>query len=143
MPKSTYDWSFERSAPSTRAGRSSFVDRSQLRIVAGGDGVGIDLPGEFPQLAELQPVVAHHARVGRAAGQVLVGKVILDPPESVLEIERIKRDVEQVGHAARVGGVGRATTALLMSAAAGLGVPLSHPRWAWPARIGRGPPTAE
>ena len=84
--------------------------------MAGRHEVGPDLLAVGPELAELEPDVAHHARVGRSARQVLVGEVILDPAEVALEIERVERDVEPVGDLLGVGGIG--------DAAAGFGPPL-------------------
>ncbi len=104
--------------PADEGGPVFAGDGSQLGIVTRGDGVGIDLLGEFPQLAELEPVVAHHAGIGRAAGQVFVGEVVLDPAKRVLKVEGVKRNIEQVGHAAGVGRVGRAAAALLVGGAA-------------------------
>ena len=82
-------------------------------VVAGGDEVGVELLAERPELAELQPVVADDARVRRAAGEVLVGEVVDDPVEVVLEVERVERNVEPIGHAPGVAGVEGGAAALL------------------------------
>ncbi len=74
-------------------------------VVAGGHEVGLHLPAVGPELAELQPVVADDARVGRAPGQVLVGEVVDDAAEVTLEVEGVEGDVEPVGDAAGVAGV--------------------------------------
>ena len=86
------------------------------RVVAGRHEVGPCLFTVAPELAELEPDVAHHARVGRSAGDVFSDEVILDPPEFPLEIQGVKRDIEQVGDALGIHGIGDAT--------AGLGPPL-------------------
>src|SRR4029078_863654 len=59
-------------------GGSVFADVFERGVMSGGDAVGSDRLGERPELAELQPVVAHHARIRRAAGEILLGEVILD-----------------------------------------------------------------
>ena len=56
--------------------------RQNAGVVAGGDEVGAELLAERPQLAELQPGVAHDARVRRAAAGVLVGEVVDDRSNS-------------------------------------------------------------
>ena len=86
----------------------------QPGIVAGGDIVCSHRFREVPEMAELQPVVAHHAGIGRATGQVFVRKVVLDTSESVLEIHGVKRDVQCVGNSSRVGRVGRAAAPLFV-----------------------------
>ena len=57
-------------------------------VMAGGDEIGPNLLAIRPELAELEPDVAHHAGIRRPAGHVLVGEVVLDPPEVALEVER-------------------------------------------------------
>ena len=79
--------------------------------MARGDELGADAVGVVEQLAEFQPGVADDARVGRAAGDVLVDEVVDDPVELVLEVEDIEGDVQHLGHAAGIGGVGRAAAA--------------------------------
>src|SRR5207249_3308196 len=83
-------------------------------IVAGRDEVGVELLAERPELAELQPGIADDARVGRAAGEVLVGKVIDDAVELGLEVESVERDVEPVSDAAGIAGVDGGATAFLV-----------------------------
>src|SRR5207245_2443728 len=85
-----------------------------LSVMSGGDVVGFELFAIGPELAELEPVVADDARIGSAAGQILVGEVVDDPLEVVLEIEGIERDVEPVGYAAGVAGVEGAAAAFLV-----------------------------
>ena len=96
------------------AARRFAVGVNDLSIMAGGDEVGLQLLAVGPQLAELQPVVAHHAWIRRAAGEILVGEVIDDAVEIALEIQRVKRNVEPVGDAAGVAGIDGAATALLV-----------------------------
>ena len=81
-------------------------------VMAGGDEIGPHLLAVFPEPAELEPDVAHHAGVGRAAVEVFVGEIILDPPELALEVEHEERQVEAVGDALGVDGVGDAATGL-------------------------------
>ena len=78
------------------------------------DVLGADLLREVPQLAELQPVVAHHARIRRAAGEVFVGEVVLDPAERVLKVQSVKWNVESIGDSSRIRSVGRAAASLLV-----------------------------
>ena len=82
--------------------------------MAGGDEVGVELLAVGPELAELEPVVADDARVRRAAREVLVGEVVDDAVEVVLEVEGVERDVEPVGDAAGIAGVDGAAAALLV-----------------------------
>ncbi len=74
-----------------------------------------DLLSELPQASELQPVVAHHAGFGRASGEVFVGEVVLDASEGVLEVECMEGDIERIGDASCIGGVGGTAAALPMS----------------------------
>ena len=70
--------------------------------MAGRDEARTDLARVPVQLAELEPVVAAHARVGRPARGVLVHEVVDDLPELRLQVQRIKRNVEPVGDTASV-----------------------------------------
>ena len=79
-----------------------------------GDELGPDAVGIVEQLAELEPVVALHARVGRAAAGVFVDEVVDDLPELGLQVQGIKRNVQPVGHAAGVLGVAGRAAALLV-----------------------------
>ena len=84
------------------------------REMAGGDLVRTQLPRPADERAEFQPLIAHHARVGCAAGLVFLGEVIDD---LLLEIRRlihqVVRDVELVGHRPRIGnGLGSAALVL-------------------------------
>jgi hypothetical protein len=56
-------------------------------------------------LAELQPVVAAHARIGRPPGVIFADEVVDDPGEILFEIEDVERDSQLPGNAACVGGV--------------------------------------
>src|SRR5208283_3578064 len=87
---------------------------NDLGVVAGGDEIGLELLAVGPELAELQPVVADDARVGRAAGEVFVREVVDDAFEVRLEVERVERDVEPVGDAPGVAGIERAAAAFLV-----------------------------
>ena len=61
------------------------------------------LVGAVDQPPELEVLVAHHARVGRAAGLVFLGKVIDHLALEILRlIHEIVRDVQLVRNAARV-----------------------------------------
>ena len=91
--------------------------RHHADVMAGGDVVGLELFAVGPEFAELEPGVADDAGVGRAAGEVLVGEVVDDPAEVLLEIQRVEGDVEPVGHAAGVASVEGATAALLVGGA--------------------------
>jgi len=46
--------------------------------MAGGDVLGAQLASAADQAAELQPLVAHHARIGRAPDLVFLGEVTDD-----------------------------------------------------------------
>ena len=81
--------------------------------MAGGHVLGPDVVGIVEQLAELQPRVADDARIGRPTGRVLGDEIIDDPRELLLEIDRIERNAEHVGHPAGIVRVGRRATALL------------------------------
>ena len=73
-----------------------------------------DAVGIVEQLPELQPVVALHARVGRAAAGVFGDEVIDDLAELGLEVQRVERNVELVGDAARIARIDGAATALFV-----------------------------
>ena len=75
------------------------------RVMAGGDVVGVDRVGVFVELAELQPVVAAHAGVGRSALVVLIDEVVDDFAEVFFEVKHVKGDVEHGGDVTRIGGV--------------------------------------
>ena len=87
----------------------------QPGVVPRGHEVGTHAVGIVEQLAELQPVVADHAGVRRAAGRVLGHEVIDDPVELVLKIQGVKRNPQPVGNAPGVVGVGRGAAALLVA----------------------------
>src|SRR6185437_13465815 len=78
---------------------------------------GAELLAERPELPELQPVVADHAGVGRAAARVFVREVVDDLVEFAFEIEGVKRDVQAIGDAAGIAGIDGGTTAFLVVAA--------------------------
>src|SRR5688572_14050510 len=79
--------------------------RNELRA----DAVGI-----VKKLAELDPIVALHARVGRAACRIFGDEVINDLAELGLKVERIERDAELVGDAPRILGIGGRAAALFV-----------------------------
>src|SRR5436190_12184150 len=83
------------------------------RVVTARDKLRIDLFRIFVQLAELQPVVAAHARIGRAAGVVLGDEVVDDPAEVLLEVADVERDAEFGGYHPRIRGVVDRTAALM------------------------------
>ena len=82
--------------------------------MARGDELGADAVGVIEQLAELDPVVALHAGIGRAAGRVFVDEVVDDPAELGVEIQRVKRNAQAIGDAAGVGGIGGGAAALFV-----------------------------
>ena len=66
--------------------------------MSGGDVVGADAVGVVGQAAELQPVVAHDAWIGRAASRVLVDEVVDDVLlKLVLEVNDVVRDADSCG----------------------------------------------
>ena len=92
------------------------VAGAQLGVVAGGDGVEAEGQRPVEHGGELDLLVAAQARVGRAAGGVLVHEV-LDHVlvEAVGEVPDVERDADDVGRAAGVVAV------LDRAAAAGAG----------------------
>ena len=78
-----------------------------------GDELRADTIGIVEQLAEFQPGVADDARVRRAPGRILVDEVVDDPIELLLEVQGVEGDVQHLGHAAGVVGVGRAAAPCL------------------------------
>ena len=82
--------------------------------MSGGDKIRAELIGAVNEPAELQVLIAHHARVRRAAGLVFVGEVLDDV---LLEFRRLVneviRDVELVADGARVGDGLRAAAFVL------------------------------
>src|SRR4051812_40508457 len=83
--------------------------------MAAGDVVRADGLGIGSELAELQPVVAANARVGRAAPVVLVDEVVDDAAEVFLEVQHVKGDTEHPRPPPGVVGVEDGTAALLVS----------------------------
>ncbi len=81
-------------------------------VMAGRHEVGPDLLAVGPELAELEPDVAHDARIRRPPGHVLVGEIIHDPREVALEVEGVERDIEPVGDALGIHGIGDAAAGL-------------------------------
>src|SRR5262245_2152044 len=72
--------------------------------------------GVVKQLAELEPVVALHARIWRPAARVFIDEVIDDLLELGLQIQGVKWNVEAIGHATGVLGIaGRAAALLVVS----------------------------
>src|SRR5258708_38590236 len=90
---------------------------TDLGIMRSGNEVGFQLFPIRPQLAELQPVVADYTRIGRSAGEILVGKVINDAFEIAFKIESVKGNVESIGPPPSIARVERAATALLVRGA--------------------------
>src|SRR5437868_2176228 len=86
----------------------------QPSVMSGGDEVGVELSAIRPELAELEPGVADDAGIGRSTAEILVGEVVDDAVEIVLEIEGIKGDVELIGHTASVAGIDGAAATLLV-----------------------------
>ncbi len=73
--------------------------------MAGGDVVRIDGAGVVEELAELEPIVAANAGIGRAAGVVLSGEVILDAAKILAEIHHIKRHIQKRRDHAGIGSI--------------------------------------
>jgi hypothetical protein len=72
--------------------------------MAGGDVMSAELVGTLQEPAELKVLVAHDARVGRAARLVLGGQVVDDlAPELVRLIHGVIRDAELITGGAGVG----------------------------------------
>ena len=82
--------------------------------MTGGDKRGADAVGVVEELAEFEPVVALHARIGRAAASVFVDEVVDDLAEFGLQVEGIERNVQPVGDAAGIFGIAGRAAALLM-----------------------------
>ena len=81
-------------------------------MVAGRDGVEAELVGAPQQAVELDRPVALDARVRRETGGMRCDVVLDDPGVEVMgELEHVVRDVELLGHPARVVDVGDRTTA--------------------------------
>ena len=72
----------------------SFGRLRHARVVAGRDRVAAELLRVLPELPELEPVVAAHARVRRAARVVLLLEVGDDPAEVVPEVHDVEGDRE-------------------------------------------------
>ena len=85
--------------------RLILTDILRLGIVAAGYCVGSDRLGELPQLPKLQPDIAHHTRIRCPASQILVGEIVLDLAKRILKVQRVKRDIEGIGHPSGIGGV--------------------------------------
>ena len=74
------------------------------RVVAGGDEGGSEGGGLVPEIAELQLLVAHDARVRSASGPVLVGEIIdHEPLEGNGLVDHIVGNPERMGDAAGIG----------------------------------------
>ncbi len=84
------------------------------RVMPGGDVVGVDGPGVGVELAELQPVVAADAGVGRAAGVVFADEVVDDAAEVALEVEHVEGHTKLPRDRAGVGGIVDGAAALAM-----------------------------
>ncbi len=75
-------------------------------VVAGADGVEAEREGLVEQRRELDPLVAAHARVRRAAGRVLGDEVVDDVAlEALGEVPHVEGDAEHVGRSPGVPGV--------------------------------------
>ena len=92
------------------------VAKTDASIVAGGDVPGPNCVGALHQLPEFQSIIADHAGVRRSAANVLIGEVVDNPIEALLEIERVKRDSELPGDEACVRSVARAAAPAVGSA---------------------------
>ena len=81
--------------------------------MARGDKIRADRFGILRQPAELQPVVAPHAGIGRAAAVVFADEIIDDPAEILLEIQHVKRNAQNPRHAPGIGGIQHRAASLL------------------------------
>ncbi len=72
--------------------------------------IGSDLFAIRPQLAELEPDVAHHTRVRCAAGEVFLSEIILDSLEISLEIKSVKWDIQAIRDVLSIDGIRGAAT---------------------------------
>ena len=79
-----------------------------------GDVVRIDTVCVVEQAAELDPVVAHDARIGCASRCVFIDKIVDDVGKFGLQVERVKRNVHLVGNASGILGVRGAATPLFV-----------------------------
>ena len=62
------------------------------RVMPGGDVIAAERLGFLPKIAELQLLVAHHARIRSAAGLVFAGKIIYhEPLELVGFVDHVMR----------------------------------------------------
>ncbi len=82
-------------------------------VVSAGDEVGVDAAGVLMEGAELEPVVAADAGIGGAARRVLVGEVVDDPGEVLLEVADVEGDPQFGGDEPGVGGVVDGAAALV------------------------------
>ncbi len=76
------------------------------------DEVGTDLLTIRPQFAELEPNITYHAWIRRPSREILIREVIFDPREVVLEIERVKGNIEAIRNILSIEGVGHAAASL-------------------------------
>ena len=85
-----------------------------LGKVAGGNIVGPQLIGTIDKPAEFQVLIAHHTRIGRAAGLVFISKVLNDVLLKILSlIDEVITDAEIVADRAGVAKRLRAATFIL------------------------------
>jgi hypothetical protein len=83
---------------------TSVLATLDAREMARGDLPRAQLPRAADERAELQPFVAHHARIGRAPGLVFLGEVTDDLLLKILRlVHEVIRDVQLVRNRARVG----------------------------------------
>ena len=86
----------------------------QPRVMPRGHKLSPDAVGIIEQLAELQPVVALDAGIRRPTARVFIDEVVDDLPEFGLQVERVKRNVEFVRHAAGVFRIAGRAAALFV-----------------------------
>lgn len=92
----------------------TIVARQQLSVMPGRDFFSADIASKIPKVAELKPVVAHHAWVRSAAGKVLVCEVIFDAPEGIFEVYCVERDVQRIGDSPGICRIRCAAATLFM-----------------------------
>ena len=83
----------------------AIITRDDPRVVAGGHEVAAELGRVVVELAELEPVVAANARIGRAAACVLILEVADDATKVLLEVDDVEGNVEPCGDEACIAGV--------------------------------------
>ena len=84
------------------------------RVVTGRDVIAAESLRFAPEIAELEFLIAHHARVRRSAGLIFAGEIVYyDALELIGLVDHVMGNAERMGYAARVRhGLGPATFVL-------------------------------